>query len=348
MLRNFLLPLFVAVLCLAGCNTLTTSKAQQSGVPTDGSSDVGLAGSPSNDLRLLMTDDAGWQCGSLRLYPIVLTDEALAASKDLKLNLLTLAEAMQTPGFRITEMQEFGRSAEVWYRGLTVQNKTEHPVLLMAGDVVQGGNQDRVVAQDYIIAARSLQNIEVFCVEAGRSSYYNPEAPEREKRAAAFYGYHSVCSPSVRSKVFQKEQSAVWKQVAEVTQANRAETFTSAYTAIGKQDGTKARREGCVRALKEQFRALPNAVGYVALNGDRVVNVEIFRLPGLFNSRLPALLEGLAVEAFIGESAPPRNQSSVQEAFKVVAALASPNSVPTERVGKTTYGDTWVHLYSKW
>ncbi len=343
MLRNLLFLLSVVALSLAGCDTLPSSRAQSKG------GDAGAVVSSSHhDLRLLMTDDAGWQCGVLRLYPIVLTDEALAASKDLSLGLLTLAEAMQTPGFRITEMQEFGRSAEVWYRGLTVQNKTEHPVLLMAGDVVQGGNQDRVIAQDYIIAANSLQNIEVFCVEAGRSHYYNPDAPEREKRVAAFYGYHSVCSPSVRSKVFQKEQSAVWEQVAQVTRANQAETATSAYTAIGNQDATKAQREGCVRALKGQFQTLPGAVGYVAVNNGRVVSVEIFRLPELFNRRLAALLEGLAAEAIGGEATSPVGEANVQEAFEVVARLADANAQPTERTGKTAYADTWVHLYSKW
>ncbi|MCS7036265.1 MAG: DUF6569 family protein [Saprospiraceae bacterium] len=342
MLQSLLSLLVPAIaLCLVGCGKSTSSKGPFNDAGAVTQRDEGAL----NGLRLLTTDDAGWQCGSLRLYPIVLTDEAEISTLDL----LTLDEAMQTPGFRITEMQEFGRSDQVWYRGLTVQNKTQRPVLLMAGDVIQGGNQDRVVAQDYIIAANSLQNIEVFCVEAGRSYYYNPEASEQEKHVAAFYGYHSVCSPSVRSKVFQKEQSAVWEQVAQVTRANRAETATSAYTAIGEQDAAKTQREGCVRALKNQFQTLPHAVGYVAARGDQVASVEIFRLPELFSRRLTALLEGLAVEAVSSESSSPSgNETQVKEVFKTVAALADSDAQPTARAGKTTYANTWVHLYSKW
>lgn len=346
MLRNLLFLLPIVGLSLAGCNTPT---AKDKGHKDKSPFHPMFAGG-EHGLQLLMTDDAGWQCGSLRLYPITLTEEAMAVSKEVNLPLLTLAEAMQTDGFQIVELKEFGRSNQVWYHGLTVLNKTKHPVLLMAGDVVQGGNQDRVIAQDEIIAADSIRNIEVFCVEQGRSFYYNPEASEAEERRGAFYGYHSVCSPSVRSQVFRKEQDAIWKQVAQVTQANQANTATGAYTAIGNdQDATtKARLEGCVKALEAQFYTLPNVVGYVAVNNHKVVSVEIFRTPDLFHRRLTPLLKGLAAEAIAGEAALPKREPNVWQAFERVAKLAQAGAQPTEYTGKTTYAGTWVHLYSKW
>ncbi len=300
-----------------------------------------------NGLRLYLKSDTAWMCGPVRIYPIALAETALSEEKRPKLAVLTLEEAMQQPGFRITEMQDFGRSPAVWFRGLTVQNKTPYPVLLMAGDVVQGGNQDRVIAQDYIIAAKSLQNIEVFCVEAGRSHYYNPNASEGEKRLAAFYDYHSVCSPSVRQKVFAKEQEAVWEAVSQIAQANNAETPTGAYTAIGSHDGAKAQRETCVKSLTDQFNALPNVVGFVAAKGDRVMIVEIFAQPDLFRRRLKALLEGLAAEA-VSKDTQTGLVVKPSEAFQMVAAYSSNTQDSNERVGKTTYADSWVHLYSKW
>ena len=70
-------------------------------------------------LTLLTTANPGWQYQNMRVYPIVADVAALEGQASVQ-QLTTLAEAMSTPGFRITEQKQFGRSEREWYNGLTV------------------------------------------------------------------------------------------------------------------------------------------------------------------------------------------------------------------------------------
>src|SRR5262245_43524884 len=53
---------------------------------------------------------------------------------------------------------------------LAVDSSADEPIFIQSGDIVKGGNQDRVVTSDQLIPPRSKGlHLPVFCVEAGRS-----------------------------------------------------------------------------------------------------------------------------------------------------------------------------------
>ncbi len=295
-------------------------------------------------LELRLTENPEWNFKNLRLYPICAKAENLEANAALAV-LQPLGTGMQTPGFRITERKQFGRSIDNWYNGLTVQNKSPETIFLMAGDVVTGGNQDRVIAHDDVIPPGTVKNIEVFCVEAGRSSYYNPDAPAAEKQLAAFRGYYHVASPQVRQAVYDGNQSAVWSAVAQVTSANEAESGTKAYAALENENARKNERDAYLRFFEGKFSELPNAVGLVAVCNGKVVGVDIFGRPELFRSQYPALLHGYAAEAVAAKATETGSTAAVSAAFQQVAALAE--GAENERAGKFAWRGHWVHLYQK-
>jgi hypothetical protein len=334
---------FMAALCVAAflsCNDSGTETTQTTGT---GNSDkvVSVAG-----LQLDLNANPEWQHNNLRLYPVLAEESALQAN--VLPELKTLAEGMHTPGFRITERKQFGRENDNWYNGLTVQNKSTEAIFLMAGDVVTGGNQDRVIAHDDIIRPGTVKNIAVFCVEAGRSSYYDPSAPESEKRVAAFRGYYNVASPQVRQAVFSGNQQGVWNAVSAVTSANQATSSTQAYAALETENAQKNLREGYLRFFEGKFSDLRNAVGVVAVCNGKVIGVDVFGQPDLFQKQFKALLHGYAAEAAVGKTSnnPNVNQLAAK-AFREVADEAAPTRTGTEQVGKFSSGDVWVHLYSK-
>lgn len=82
-----------------------------------------------------------------RLYPIVANtsivenQERCAASSDAGRK----HETIRLPHHGT---KEICRSDDRTYNTLTVQNKSQDTIFLMSGDVVTGGNQDRVIAQD--------------------------------------------------------------------------------------------------------------------------------------------------------------------------------------------------------
>jgi len=334
---NFLLALSIAA--LLSCNetgtenTDTTHSGRAAKV-------ISVAG-----LQLDLSASPEWQHESLHLYPILM-DDATRASNVLPA-LKTLAEGMATPGFRITERKQFGREQDNWYNGLTVQNKSTDTIFLLAGDVVTGGNQDRVIAHDDIILPGTVKNIEVFCVEAGRSTYYDPAAPAAEKRVAAFRGYYNVASPQVRQAVYSGNQAGVWDAVAQVTSANKASSSTNTYAALDTENAQKAKREACLRFFEGKFSDLPNTVGVVAVSNGKVIGVDIFGQPDLFQRQIKALLHGYAAEAAVAEKQVSESDRLAEAAFRKIAREAAPTRTGSEQVGKFALQDAWVHLYSK-
>lgn len=304
-----------------------------------------VAKNKQKPLSVLTEENADWQHENLRLYPVLASAELSEAQANLK-NLKTLAEAMKNPSFRVMEQKQFGRSSEAWYHGLTVQNKSQDTVLLLSGDVVKGGNQDRVLAHHEVILPMTVRNIEVFCVEAGRSTYYNPAAPAAEKEAAAFKGYYNVASPRVRRAVQNSgNQQDVWDAVAKVTKANNAESSTKAYTALDNDSQEKQRRDAYLTRLANPFAAHPDVVGVVAVSGDKVLGVDIFGNPDLFRRNYPALLHGYVAEAAVTPSNSKIQEGEVQAAFEKVARLAAPHAKSDETAGKFAWGGNWVHLF---
>lgn len=311
----------------------------------DDASTTATQPSAKNGLTLLTEANPEWQYENLRLYPVLA--EASAANNTVK-DLKTLSEAMKTPGFRVLERKQFGRGDEAWYHGLTVQNKTQDTVLLMSGDVVTGGNQDRVMAYHDIVLPGTVKNIEVFCVEAGRSHYYDESASTVEKNVGAFKGYYNVASPQVRHAVQTSgNQHEVWAAVAKVTKANGAESSTSAYAALENATDQKSIRDAYLRFFDGKITNDSRVVGVVAVSGDRVLGVDIFGDADLFRRQFPALLHGYVAEAATAEKATALDDKAISNAFNDVARLSAPLAKPTAVAGKFSIGDNWVHLYKK-
>jgi hypothetical protein len=82
---------------------------------------------------------------------------------------LTLQEAMKRKLVVVRETGDVNR--------LTVRNRSNQDVFVQAGDIVKGGQQDRVLALDLIVPPKSGRiPIDAFCVEQGRWSRRGNEA----------------------------------------------------------------------------------------------------------------------------------------------------------------------------
>lgn len=298
-------------------------------------------------LALLAEPNAEWQYENLRIYPIV-ANASVADNHAAVQRLKTLSEGIKIPGFRITELKQFGRSLEHSVSALTVQNKSTETIFLMSGDVVTGGNQDRVIAQDQVVAPGTVKNIEVFCVEKGRWHYDDPTATQNEKNIYAFKGYYNVASPQVRRAVQRTgNQQEVWDAVAKVTSANNAESGTHAYAALETANEAKAKRDAYLRYFAGKPAAQPDMVGMVVVCGDRVLGVDIFGHPDLFRRQYDALLHGYVAEAATETCTSKLADNEAEKAFAHVARLAQPGATSDEEAGKFATGEEWVHLFRK-
>jgi hypothetical protein len=210
-----------------------------------------------------------------------------------------LKTALNQPKFRISEHKPFGRRDDSGaVNQLTVENKLPTAVFLMSGDVVQGGKQDRAIGEDQIIAANSIKNIPVFCVEQGRWTYHNDQPAEnpRGDRIAAFSGYYNVASNGVRKSIKSGNQQAVWDMVAEVTSSNEAESDSKAYAALETSDKFKNSREAYLEAFNEDL-ITENTIGIIIASGNEIIGTDVFGHPALLKKTYEALLHGYITDA---------------------------------------------------
>ena len=227
---------------------------------------------------------------NLRLYPIKAKTILKEQTKNFA-RYTPLKEALQKQKIRITEKEGRGEGAEV--NTLHAQNLSRDTLFLMAGEVIQGGKQDRVIGEDVVIPpGNNKVKLPVYCVEHGRWS------SSRGNNANQFMGYHSVSGLAVRKAVeVEKNQGKVWENVAAVNAKNKVRTSTDAYTALHTStDYVKTEKE-YLNALQPKLAAEKDVIGVIVVSGDKVIGCEIFATEQLFRNASDNLLQSYIHEA---------------------------------------------------
>src|SRR5664279_2419849 len=127
------------------------------------------AGTPTHEYKVLPPITKG----NLSLFPIVGGPEANTA------HLLTLDEGVRSGAVVVTETgaihgmvrpsPHYPQNLSGEVNRLVLVNNSDRPLLLLAGEVVTGGKQDRVIGVDRIVPPKSQPvDLSVFCVEPGR------------------------------------------------------------------------------------------------------------------------------------------------------------------------------------
>jgi hypothetical protein len=208
---------------------------------------------------------------------------------------------------------------------LVLVNRGKRPLLLLAGELVSGGKQDRIIGKDRIVpAGADPLPLDVFCVEHGRWS-----------SGANFSAAKTIVHPSVREQAAVKQkQEEVWNAVrngttasVEVTgsgtgygagvaspapliSAQRIESTVSAEAPTESYDKlyNKSRAIGGTvdsfveeigRRFAKETSGLKNerVVGVVVAYGGEVAWSDIFASEDLFYKYWTKLLRSYAVEA---------------------------------------------------
>lgn len=197
---------------------------------------------------------------------------------------------------------------------LVLLNHSKRPLLLLAGEIVTGGKQDRVIAKDRIVPAESDPiDLDVFCVEPGRWV-----AGVGGGKFAQGSVHGAIVAPSVRGKAMaDKNQAEVWAEVAkaqhemadqlmvEAPAASRAVTETSSYARVMENDEVKKKVDSVAGLVEQQYSSTiqqlrdKKAVGVVvAVNGE-IVWADIFASTSLLEKYWPKLVRSYATEAVV-------------------------------------------------
>jgi hypothetical protein len=124
---------------------------------------------------------------------------------------LTLDEGMKSKAVKISEV-----SADGDVNKLRVKNTSDKPLFLLAGEVIIGGKQDRIIGKTLVVMAGERTTVPVFCVEQGRWN----------GRKADFSSAESIAHLKLRSVANYGSQSGVWSEI-ELSPPRRAPWATT-------------------------------------------------------------------------------------------------------------------------
>ena len=218
---------------------------------------------------------------------------------------------------------------------LFVRNEDEKPLYLMPGEIVLGGDQDRMIAEECIVPPGSTKfAIKVFCVEQGRWAQRDHErtvaelmvannVTERNEESTAerqnetftpnlslivsqtqeiqqgkFVGGVGAVTNSVRKAAqIDQSQQGVWASVATENIKSNVKSDSNSFTANFCDEETVQRLQPYLESLTKQVAGTPKVVGVViAINGE-VESLDHFNSTPLFKKLWPKLLKGFALQA---------------------------------------------------
>jgi hypothetical protein len=277
--------------------------------------------------------------GSLTVFPVV------AAKSYSTGQFLTLDEGFRSGDVVVTEYGNVrglvrGQSrppvqhdgAEV--NRLVLINNSKRPLLLLAGEIVAGGKQDRVIGKDRIVPAESDPvDLNVFCVEPGRwvasstnfgasGTTYGSKSTATAGKGAGAAGGTLMAQPSVRAKAMaDKDQGQVWAEVRKQQQSMAVEVegestsaapmasapirTTSSYAVVMENKDVKEKVDAIAKPIEQNYQSLiqqlrdRKAVGVVVAVNGRIIWSDIFASTELLEKYWPKLVRSYASEAVV-------------------------------------------------
>jgi hypothetical protein len=272
--------------------------------------------------------------GNLTVFPVVAaksypTGEFMTLDEGLRSGDVIVTEAGNVQGLIRRHSTPVVRNEGAQVNRLVLVNNSKRPLLLLAGEIVSGGKQDRVIGKDRIVPAESDPvDLSVFCVEPGRwvATSNNFGASE------AMYGGRSIggpihgnapmalmVQPSVRAKAMaEKDQSQVWAEVRK--QQSAMETVevsagaapvatelaqTSSYAKVNENAEVRKQVDAIAKPIEQNYQSLirqlrdRNAVGVVVAVNGRIIWADVFASTDLLEKYWPKLVRSYASEAVV-------------------------------------------------
>ncbi len=272
--------------------------------------------------------------GNLSVFPVVAaktypTSEFITLDEGLRSGEVVVTEAGSIHGLVRRHNRPIPHYDGAEVNKLMLVNNSSRPLLLLAGEIVSGGKQDRVIGKDRIVPAESDPvDLSVFCVEPGRWV----ASSDRFGASEAMYGgatgglLHGsapapmaiMAQPSVRAKAMgDKNQQKVWDAVnaqkeqvtVEVTaSAPMVATEmaqTSSYAKVNENAEVKKRIDAIAKPIDQNYQSLirqlrdRNAVGVVVAVNGRIIWADVFASTDLLAKYWPKLIRSYASEAVV-------------------------------------------------
>lgn len=228
--------------------------------------------------------DVSYTWGKLAIYPVVANDAFNKAHAEVG-QTTPLKQAITKGALKITEQENGGQ-----VNSLVAKNESQDTIYLMQGEVVTGGQQDRVLAQDVLLAPGQTLDVAAYCVEQNRW--------QAEEDGKAFTFSTGVVAPKVRkAAATDKDQSAVWENVAGYLSDNAVEAPTGTFAALQTDSTFQNELERYRAHYAHMFAGRTDVIGVMAVSGGQVIGCDLFATSAMFHNAYDGLLTAYITEA---------------------------------------------------
>ncbi len=310
---------FALLLLAAACSSVTeTPGEQQAPAETGAGKDVAagdgiLVGKPATH-------------ENLSVFPLY-----LAESGEAEEDYITLREALASKQVAVREVgaQPAGQPAEGapsrqqaaqqsnagTVNAVEIENASKQSLYILAGQVIVGGKQDRVITKDTIVPPGEKIRVEVCCVEHGRWSprHLSEGGPEAQSISMAFCNAPSALAGKSIKKLAQargeKGQSEVWREVEKSAEKMDAQTSTGTYKEVVEK--TEEKVDKYLAALNAAFGKDEKICGFVTCINGEVETCDLFASAKLLTKFSESLLRGYALDALNAGKAKDAKEATV-------------------------------------
>ena len=226
------------------------------------------------------------------------------------LEFLTLCEAMERGACRVSELDE---GAEV--NTVRVTNQSDEPVLIIEGQELVGGYQNRV-ANCTALLGRGTFEVPVSCVEEGRWSGSRQlrvgEVTHTSLRSQLLF---RTTNSLRRTRSYDADQGSVWEAIGQVLYSLSMSSPTHAV------DDAYRRLSGLLSEYTTVAERLPKSRGLLATVNGRVVGMDVFSTREAFARMAGQLVRSYAFEAILRGNGTPAAQEDVQTFVRAVSRV---------------------------
>ncbi|MCX7038998.1 MAG: hypothetical protein NT005_07690 [Spirochaetes bacterium] len=222
----------------------------------------------------------------------------------------TLDEALKKGWLRIREIDD----GEV--PRLALDNRSGRTIFVMGGEIVTGGKQDRLIGSDALIRpyARGTK-IPVYCVEAGR--WTETTSQFSTKKNLGTWALRSNAQAGAPAA-----QENIWGEVDKVQDRAGARSATGAYQDIYEDRSLNERLLALEAGLKNMPRLAAGTVGAICAVGGRILSMDAFADPSVFERLWPKILRASALSAVTAAADESSGETTRESAWQFVERLS--------------------------
>ena len=205
---------------------------------------------------------------------------------------------------------------------LAIENVSSNPVFIQGGDIVKGGQQDRVISNDFVLPPKSGRlPVSAFCVEQGRWS-------RRGSESAGSFSVSNMVLPSKALKqaaIVDQDQQKVWQEVTKeqmglASGSGRSDRTDGTHLGVGsgaiaagsadtmlaspsslqltlESRPVRDAAEPYIAKLNRIVNGQKDVVGFAYLINGELESADVYADQSLFSALWPKLLRSSAIEA---------------------------------------------------